>query len=75
VLVGQPTLRRTLRRGSFAALDQRIAVRATLVHAARGLPRQIGNLAVAALIAGYTRNNRIVDHDCATAAVADHTAD
>jgi len=109
ILVGQPTLRRTLRRGSFAALDQRIAVRAhlqplqadqavgylthhlalagrtdaifaddaatTLVHAARGLPRQIGNLAVAALIAGYTRNNRIVDHDCAAAAVADHTAD
>ncbi len=48
---------------------------ATLVHAARGLPRQIGNLAVAALIAGYTRNNRIVDHDCAVAAVADHTTD
>jgi type II secretory pathway predicted ATPase ExeA len=109
LLVGQPTLRRTLRRGSFAALDQRIAVRAqihplerdhaigylahhlslagrsdpvfaddaadTIVHAARGLPRQIGNLAVAALIAGYTRNNRIVDHDCAVAAVADHTTD
>lgn len=109
ILVGQPTLRRTLRRGSFAALDQRIAVRAhlqplhtdqavdylshhlalagrtdtifaddaaaTLVHAARGLPRQIGNLAVAALIAGYTRNNRIIDNDCAAAAVADHTTD
>ena len=109
VLIGQPSLRRLLRRGSFAALDQRIAVRAnldplpteqainylthhlalagrtdaifaddaaaTLVHAARGLPRQIGNLAVAALIAGYTRNNRIVDHDCAVAAIADHTTD
>jgi type II secretory pathway predicted ATPase ExeA len=109
ILIGQPTLRRTLRRGTFAALDQRIAVRAhihplprdhatgylhhhlalagrsdplfaddaadTIIHAARGLPRQIGNLAVAALIAGYTRNNRIVDHDCAVAAVADHTSD
>lgn len=27
VLLGQPTLRRVIRRGSFAALDQRIAVR------------------------------------------------
>jgi len=109
LLVGQPTLRRTLRRGSFAALDQRIAVRYHLDHldrtqaadylghhlalagrtdpiiaddattaicqAARGLPRQIGNLTVAALIAGYTRDRRIVDHDCAAAAIADHTAD
>jgi type II secretory pathway predicted ATPase ExeA len=109
VLVGQPTLRRTLRRGSFAALDQRIAVRfqldpldadhtagylthhlalagrtdaifaddatTAIAHAARGLPRQIGNLAVAALIAGYTRGNRIVDHDCALAAIADAAAD
>jgi len=109
VLIGQPTLRRTLRRGSFAALDQRIAVRcqlnpletdqvagylthhlklcgradtifaddavAAIAHAARGLPRQIGNLAVAALIAGYTTDNRIVDHDCAIAAIADATAD
>ena len=109
LLLGQPTLRRLLRRGSFAALDQRIAVRshlhpldtdqaadylthhltlagrtdpifaddatAAICHAARGLPRQIGNLAVAALIAGYTRDNRIVDHDCAAAAIADHTAD
>jgi type II secretory pathway predicted ATPase ExeA len=109
VLIGQPTLRRTLRRGSFAALDQRIAVRyqlapldadqtagylthhlalagradtifaddatAAIAHAARGLPRQIGNLATAALIAGYTRDNRIVDHDCAQAAIADATTE
>ena len=109
LLIGQPTLRRTLRRGSFAALDQRIAVRYQLApldptqaadylhhhlalagrtdplfaddattaicQAARGLPRQIGNLTVAALIAGYTRDRRIVDHDCAAAAIADHTAD
>jgi len=109
LLLGQPTLRRLLRRGSFAALDQRIAVRfhldpldpdqttaylahhltlagrsdpvfaddaaATIAQAARGLPRQIGNLAIAALIAGYTRNNRIVDHDCAAAAIADATSD
>jgi type II secretory pathway predicted ATPase ExeA len=108
-LLGQPTLRRLIHRGSYAALDQRIAVRYHLDpltgpqtgdyirhhlaiagrcdplfaddainaigHAARGLPRQIGNLAVAALIAGYTRRNTIIDHDCATAAIADHTAD
>jgi len=109
VLLGQPSLRRTIRRGSFAALDQRIAVRyqldalntdqtaaylahhlelagrtdvlfaddatASIAQAARGLPRQIGNLATAALIAGYTRNNRIIDHDCAMAAITDHTAE
>lgn len=101
VLLGQPTLRRLIRRGPYAALDQRIATRyhlgpldgaqtggcirhhltiagrsdplfaddaiAAIGHAARGLPRQIGNLAVAALIAGYTRRNTIIDHDCATA--------
>ena len=107
LLIGQPSLRRHIRRGSFAALDQRIAVRCQLdpldidtttgylthhlalagrtdplfaddattaiCQAARGLPRQIGNLAIAALIAGYARDNRIVDHDCAMAAIADHT--
>ncbi|MGH3924251.1 MAG: ExeA family protein [Pseudonocardiaceae bacterium] len=109
VLLGQPSLRRIIRRGSYAALDQRIAVRyhldplppnqvgdyirhhlavagrsdalfaddavQAIAHAARGLPRQIDNLAVAALIAGYTRRNTIIDMDCATAAIADHTAD
>ena len=109
ILIGQPTLRRTLRRGSFAALDQRIAVRYHLdpldhehgagyihhhtklcgradpifaddaahaiTHAARGLPRQIGNLATAALIGAYTRRNKIVDHNCAQAAIADATTD
>ncbi|MGH3951087.1 MAG: ExeA family protein [Pseudonocardiaceae bacterium] len=109
VLLGQPTLRRLVRRGSFAALDQRIAVRyqlrpltgeqtagyighhltiagrsdplfaddaiTAIGHAARGLPRQIGNLATAALIAGYARRNTIIDHDCALAAIADHTAE
>ena len=109
VLLGQPTLRRVIRRGSYAALDQRIAVRyqlaplnpaqagdylthhlaiagrsdplfaddaiAAIAHAARGLPRQIGNLAVAALIAGYARRNTIIDHDCAAAAIADATAE
>lgn len=109
VLLGQPTLRRLVRRGSFAALDQRIAVRyqlgpltaeqtagyirhhlkiagrsdplfaddatAAIGHAARGLPRQIGNLATAALIAGYARRNTIIDHDCALAAIADHAAE
>lgn len=109
VMLGQPSLRRVLRRGSYAALDQRIAVRyqlapldlehatgylthhltltgradplfaddaiAAITHAARGLPRQIGNLATAALIAGYTRRNTIIDHDCALAAVADANAE
>jgi type II secretory pathway predicted ATPase ExeA len=109
VLLGQPTLRRTIRRGSYAALDQRIAVRyqldplsedqtadyirhhlqiagrqdplfaddamVAIASAARGLPRQIGNLAVAALIAGYARRNTIIDHDCAGAAIADATAE
>lgn len=109
VLLAQPALRRKIRRGSFAALDQRIAVRyhlapltgddtgdylrhhlqiagradplfaddavAAIAHAARGLPRQIGNLAVAALIAGYARRNTIIDMDCAQAAIADHTAE
>lgn len=109
ILLGQPTLRKNIRRGSFAALDQRIAVRyqlhpltpdqtaeyvrhhlaiagredplfaddaiTAISHAARGLPRQIGNLAVTALIAGYTRRNTIIDHDCATAAIADLTAE
>lgn len=108
VVIAQPTLRRVLRRGTYAALDQRIAVRyhlepltteevtgyvahhlalagrsdpvfsddatAAIAHASRGLPRQIGNLAVAALIAAYAKQNRIVDADCALAAVSDaHT--
>ena len=30
LLLGQPTLRRQLRQGTFAALDQRIAVRYTI---------------------------------------------
>ena len=109
VLLGQPTLRRVIRRGSYAALDQRIAVRyqlapldaaqagdylrhhlqiagradplfaddaiAAITHAARGLPRQIGNLALAALIAAAARNNRLVDHDAALAAIADANTD
>jgi type II secretory pathway predicted ATPase ExeA len=93
VLLSQPGLRRLIRRGSYAALDQRIAVRyhlgiagrndplfaddatQAITHAARGLPRQIGNLAVAALIAGYARRNTIIDMDYATAAITDHTAD
>jgi type II secretory pathway predicted ATPase ExeA len=48
---------------------------AAIAHASRGLARQIGNLAVAALIAGYTRRNTIIDHDCATAAIADALTD
>ena len=30
LLLGQPTLRRKLRQGTFAALDQRIALRCTI---------------------------------------------
>jgi type II secretory pathway predicted ATPase ExeA len=69
LLVDKPTL-----AGRTDALFADDAITA-IAQAARGLPRQIGNLAIAALIAGYTRGNRIVDHDCAAAAIADATAD
>ena len=105
LLLGQPTLRRRLRQGMFAALDQRIAVRyainglsATetrsyvahhlalagradtlfsddaigLIHeVSRGLPRQVNNLAVAALIAAFAADKAIVDESAARVAVAE----
>jgi type II secretory pathway predicted ATPase ExeA len=105
LLLGQPTLRRKLRNGTFTALDQRIAVRYTiggltpaettsyvqhhlalagrsdtlfsddaiaLIHdTARGLPRLINNLAVAALIATFAQKKTIVDESAARAAVAE----
>jgi type II secretory pathway predicted ATPase ExeA len=105
LLLGQPTLRRKLRNGTFTALDQRIAVRYTiggltpaettsyvqhhlalagrsdtlfsddaiaLIHdTARGLPRLINNLALAALIATFAQKKTIVDESAARAAVAE----
>ena len=105
LLLGQPTLRRKLRGGTFTALDQRIAVRYTiggltpaettsyiqhhlalagrsdtlfsddaigLIHdTARGLPRLINNLAIAALIATFAQKKTIVDESAARAAVAE----
>ena len=105
LLLGQPTLRRRLRQGMFAALDQRIAVRyaingldrtestsyithhlalagradtlfsddaISLIHeVSRGLPRQVNNLAVAALIAAFAANKAIVDESAARVAVSE----
>jgi type II secretory pathway predicted ATPase ExeA len=105
LLLGQPTLRRRLRQGMFAALDQRVAVRYAinglsaaettsyiahhlalagradtlfsddaigLIHeVSRGLPRQVNNLAVAALIAAFAANKAIIDESAARVAVAE----
>jgi type II secretory pathway predicted ATPase ExeA len=105
LLLGQPTLRRRLRQGMFAALDQRVAVRYAingldraettsyvahhlalagradtlfsddaigLIHeVSRGLPRQVNNLALAALIAAFAANKAIVDESAARVAVAE----
>jgi type II secretory pathway predicted ATPase ExeA len=105
VLLGQPTLRRMIKLGVLAALDQRIAVRyqmngmtpdetgsyirhhlqlagrygelfsddaVTQVHdAARGKPRTVNNLAIAALIATYVTGKKIVDQSAARAAVSE----
>lgn len=105
LLLGQPTLRRRLRQGVFAALDQRVAVRYAingldraettsyvahhlalagradtlfsddaigLIHeVSRGLPRQVNNLALAALIAAFAANKAIVDESAARVAVAE----
>ena len=109
ILLGQPTLRRRLKLGHFAALDQRIALRyhldglpleetvaylkhhlalagrsdplfsddaVQLIHShARGVPRQINNLALQALIATYADGKGIVDQAAAKAAVTEVTAD
>ena len=109
ILLGQPQLRRYLRLGSFAALDQRIALRyelpgmdleetasyvrhhlqlvgrkdglfsddalAVIHQAARGLPRQVNNLAIQALIAALIDGKSIVDQSCAQAAVTEVTAE
>lgn len=109
ILLGQPTLRKKLRLGSFAALDQRIALRyelqgmsdkesaeyvrhhlqlagrkdnlfsddaLELLHrSARGIPRQINNLATQALIACYAQQKATVDLDCAQTAIAEVQAE
>ena len=109
LLLGQPMLRRRLRLGTFAALDQRIGLRyelggmteqesaeyirhhvelagrkdtlfsddaIELVHrTARGIPRQLNNLATQALIACYAGRKATVDLTCAQAAVAEVTAE
>lgn len=109
ILLGQPTLRRRLKQGHFAALDQRIALRyhlqglppdetAAYIHhhltlagrsdplfsddaiqlihtTSRGIPRQINNLAVQALIAGYAQNKGIIDQSSAQSAVNEVTGE
>ena len=109
LLLGQPTLRHRLRRGAFAALDQRIAVRyaisgldaaetasyiahhlalagrsdtmfsddaiAVIHDHARGLPRLVNNLAVAALIATFAAKKAIVDESAARVAIAEISAE
>ena len=105
VMLGQPTLRRMIKLGVLAALDQRIAVRyhmagmtpgetgsyirhhlqlagrdgdlfsddaiAQIHEAARGKPRAVNNLAIAALIASYAAAKKIVDPSAARAAVSE----
>ncbi len=109
IMLGQPTLRRRLKQGHFAALDQRIALRyhlqglppdetAAYIHhhltlagrsdplfsddaiqlihtTSRGIPRQINNLAVQALIAGYAQNKGIIDQSSAQSAVNEVTGE
>ena len=47
----------------------------TAIHNhARGVPRAINNLAIAALLAGYTTNKHIIDESSARTAIAEATA-
>ena len=109
LLVGQPTLRRTMKLAVLAALEQRVALRytmppmtepetasyithhiklagrsdtlftsdaATLIHAtARGYPRAVNNLAIAALVAAFAAGKTIIDESSARAAVTEVTDD
>jgi len=108
LLVGQPTLRHSIRLGVLSALDQRITVRyqmrgmtpeetagyirhhlaeagrttelftddaITQVHqAARGRPRMVNNICLAALVATAGAGKNLVDHAAARAAIAEVTA-
>lgn len=42
---------------------------------ARGIPRQINNLAIQALIAAYAQGKEIVDYACAQAAITEVSAE
>jgi type II secretory pathway predicted ATPase ExeA len=109
LLVGQPTLRRTMKLAVLAALEQRVALRytmppmtaaetasylthhiklagragalftedaATLIHTtARGYPRAVSNLAIAALVAAYAARQPLIDEKAARTAVAEVTDD
>jgi type II secretory pathway predicted ATPase ExeA len=109
LLVGQPTLRRTMKLAVLAALEQRVALRytmppmtaaetasylthhiklagrsdtlftaeaAALIHdTARGYPRAVNNLAIAALVAAYAADQAIIDEKAARAAAAEITDD
>ena len=110
ILVGQPTLRHSVKLGVPAALEHRITVRyqmkgmtldetagyirhhleqagrtaelftdeaiAQIHQAARGKPRTVNNIAMAALIAtaGASAGKNLVDHASARAAIAEVTA-
>jgi type II secretory pathway predicted ATPase ExeA len=109
LLIGQPTLRRRIKLGAFAALDQRITLRyampgmspteskayithhtvlagrsdtlfsddaTALIHqTARGLPRAVNNLAIAALIATFAANKTIVDESATRTAITEVTTE
>ena len=91
LLLGQPSLRRRLRLGSFVALDQRVGLRyaiagrsdtlfsddaVALIHqVSRGLPRVVNNLAVQSLVAAFAANKAIVDESAARAAVTEVSAE
>ncbi len=108
ILVGQPTLRHSVKLGVLAALEQRITVRyqmkgmtpdetagyirhhleqagrttelftddaiAQIHQAARGKPRTVNNIAIAALIVTAGTGKNLVDHASARAAIAEVTA-
>jgi type II secretory pathway predicted ATPase ExeA len=109
LLIGQPTLRRRIKLGAFAALDQRITMRCDITgmtpdetssyirhhtkiagrddtlfntdaielihHTSRGLPRQINNLAIAALTAAYFHSNPVVDEKNTRTAITEVTSE
>jgi type II secretory pathway predicted ATPase ExeA len=109
LLVGQPTLRRTMKLAVLAALEQRVALRytmppmsaaetasylthhiklagrsdtlftddaAALIHdTARGYPRAVNNIAIAALVAAYAAGQALIDEKAARAAAAEITDD
>jgi type II secretory pathway predicted ATPase ExeA len=109
LLLGQPTLRRRLKLGTLAALDQRIALRyhldgmdlgetvsyikhhltlagrsdpmfsddaiALLHQTSRGIPRQVNNLALQALVAAFIDGKGMVDEAAARAAVTEVTGE